>query len=184
MTKGFNFAAAFVLASSFLRGASAADLCKAVALRDVAAVESPDDILPRGAYDDAITQYRVDKITGMTTFCSHGGYCYPTQVRINGEKVQALRLVNCEVGAKTGELGNEVYYDVEVVRSKNSPEALRLNDLDNRFLEMGLCSACAGSVAWFYVNKPTSRCAKLAKDALEGNPVAEQELLNSPEYCR
>jgi hypothetical protein len=160
-----------------------ADLCKAIALRDVAAVEASDSVLPRGAYDDAITQYKVNKHTGMTSFCSHGGYCYPTQLNINGSKVEALRLINCKIGNRNYEDADEIYYSVDVVRSKNSPDALRLDDLDNKFLEMGLCSACADNVAMFYVKKPDSRCGQLAKQALEGNPAATEELRKFPDYC-
>jgi hypothetical protein len=161
-----------------------ADLCKAIALRDVAAVEAPDSVLPRGSYDEAVTQYRVNKQTGMTTFCSHGGYCYPTHVRVNGQKVEALRLVNCKIGSPNYEDKDDVYYFVDVVRSKNTAAELRLDDLDNKFLEMGLCSACAGNVAMFYVKRPTSPCARLAKQALEGNPVATDKLRDFPDYCK
>ena len=164
--------------------ARSADLCKAIALRDVAAVEAPDSVLPRGSYDGAVTQYRVNKQTGMTTFCSHGGYCYPTHVRVNGQKVEALRLVNCKIGECYEEYKDEVYYSVDVVRFKNTADDLRLDDLDNKFLEMGLCSACAGNVAMFYVKKPTSPCARLAKQALEGNPVATDKLRDFPDYCK
>jgi hypothetical protein len=160
-----------------------ADLCKAVALRDVAAVEAPDSVLARGSYDEAVTQYRVNKLTGMATFCSHGGYCYPTHVRINGQKVEALRLVNCSIGEPYDESNDEVFYSVDVVRSKNSAAELRLDDLDNKFLKMGLCSACAGNVAVYYVKKPASQCARLAKQALEGNPVAADKLRGFPDYC-
>jgi hypothetical protein len=153
-----------------------ADLCKAVALRDVAAVEAPDSVLPRGSYDDAVTQYRVNKQTGMTTFCSHGGYCYPTHVRVNGQKMEALRLINCTIGSRNYEDKDEVSYSVHVVRSKNTPADLRLDDLNNKFLELGLCSGCAGNVAMFYVKKPTSPCARLAKQALEGNPIATDKV--------
>jgi hypothetical protein len=114
----------------------------------------------------------------MTTFCSHGGYCYPTHVRVNGEKVEALRLVNCEIGERYEEDKDEVYYSIHVVRSKNTAADLRLDDLDNKFMEMGLCSACAGNVAMVYVKKPTSPCARLAKQALEGNPVATWQPIN------
>src|SRR6516225_2450600 len=161
-----------------------ADLCKAIALRDVAAVEAPDSVLARGSYDDSVTQYRVNKQTGMTTFCSHGGYCYPTHVRVNGQKVEALRLVNCKIGSPNYEDKDDVYYFVDVVRSKNTAAELRLDDLDNKFLEMGLCSACAGNVAMFYVKRPTSPCARLAKQALEGNPVATDKLRSFPDYCK
>jgi hypothetical protein len=165
-------------------GAWSADLCKAVALRDVAAVEAPDSVLARGSYGDAVTQYRVNKQTGMTTFCSHGGYCYPTHVRVNGQKMEALRLINCKIGSRNYEDKDEVFYSVDVVRSKNSVAELRLDDLDNKFLEMGLCSACAGNVAMFYVKKPASPCARLAKQALEGSPVATDKLRDFPDYCK
>jgi hypothetical protein len=161
-----------------------ADLCKAIALRDVAAIEAPDSVLPRDSYDYAVTQYRVNKQTGMTTFCSHGGYCYPTHVRVNGQKVEALRLVNCKIGERYEEDKDEVYYSVNIVRSKNTAADLRLDDLDNKFLEMGLCSACAGNVAMFYVKKPTSPCARLARQALEGNPMATDKLRDFPDYCK
>ncbi len=164
--------------------ASSADLCKAIALRDVAAIESPDSILQKGEYDEAVTQYRVNRHTGMTSFCSHGGYCYPTHVYINGKKVEALRLTNCKIGKKSDYFDeDEVFFAIDVDRSKNTSEALRLDDLENRFLEMGLCSACAGNVATFYTNKPSSPCSKLAKKALEGNPIATEELVGFPDYC-
>lgn len=173
--------ATIIIASNY---ASSADLCKAVALRDVAAVESPDSVLVRGSYDNAVTQYRVNKQSGMTTFCSHGGYCYPTHVRINRQKVEALRLTNCKIGSRNYEDKDEVFYSVDVVRSKNSEAELRLDDLNNKFLEMGLCSACAGNVAIYYIKALASPCARLAKQALEGNPVATDKLRDFPDYCR
>jgi len=183
MQKAICFFAGLALMDVSLSEALSADLCKAIALRDVAAVEAPDSILQRGAYDEAVTQYRVNKQTGMTTFCSHGGYCYPTHVRVNDEKIEALRLVNCKIGGRNYENREEIFYSVDVLRSKNSPTALRLDDLDNRFIEMGLCMACAGNVAMFYMQKPSSPCAQLAKQALEGNPVATDKLRNFPDYC-
>src|SRR5262249_50691524 len=80
--------------------ASAADICKAIALRNVPALEAPESVLKRGEYDAAITQYRVNKKTGSTSFCSHGGYCYPTHIVENGAKVEALRLTNCKIGKR------------------------------------------------------------------------------------
>jgi hypothetical protein len=77
----------------------------------------------------------------------------------------------------------EVFYSVDVIRSKIAPAQLRIDDLDNRLLELGLCSACAGNVAYLYVNKPASRCAKLAGQALEGNPAALTALKGFPDFC-
>jgi hypothetical protein len=116
-------------------GAWSADLCKAVALRDVAAVEAPDSVLARGSYDDAVTQYRVNKQTGMTTFCSHGGYCYPTHVRVNGQKMEALRLINCKIGSRNYEDKDEVFYSVDVVRSLIRPACSRAGKADRFVLQ-------------------------------------------------
>jgi hypothetical protein len=161
----------------------AADLCRAIALRDVAAIESPDSVLARGEYDEAITVYSVNKLTGMTYFCSHGGYCYPTHVRIKGKRVEALRLINCKIGTVGTPDGDEVTYSVDVVRSKNSKDALQFDDLDNRLIELGLCNACAGNVAEMYLKHPSSQCAQLTKQALEGNPEALERLQSFPDYC-
>jgi hypothetical protein len=141
-------------------------------------------MLARGDYDTAITQYRVDKFYGTTSFCSHGGYCYPTHVRLRGQTIEALRLLYCKIGRPVSEDKNEVIYSVEVDRSKNSPQGLRREDLDNRLLEMGLCSACTGNVVEFYIKQPHSSCANLTRRALEGDPAAADELRSDPDYCR
>ena len=52
-----------------------------------------------------------------------------------------------------------------------------------KFSDIGLCSACADNVAQYYTHKPKSKCGKLAKHALEGNPHAVEELQTFPEYC-
>jgi len=52
-----------------------------------------------------------------------------------------------------------------------------------KFSDMGLCSACADNVAQHYTKTPNSKCGKLAKQALEGNPSAIEELQSFPSYC-
>lgn len=163
--------------------ALANDICRAVALRDVAAIQAPDSVISRGGYDNAITQYNVNKQTKMASFCSHGGYCYPTHVYINGQKQEALRLVNCKVGVKAFEDAEEVSYAVDIDRARNSAATLRESDVSQRLLDMGLCSACASNVTAFYVRKPNSACGRLAKQALEGNPAAADKLKEDPSYC-
>lgn len=164
----------------------AADLCRAIALRDVPAIGNPTSILSRGGFDTAITGYYVNKKTGMASFCSHGGNCYPTHVTVGGRKVEALRLTNCKIGNPSPspyDDPDEISYDVDVIRSKNSPAELQYDDLDNRLLEMGLCSACASNVASLYLKNPNSRCGQLTRKALEGNPVALEKLKEFPDYC-
>jgi len=165
--------------------ACAADICDAVALRDIPAAEAPSSILKRGEHDGAITQYRVNKKTGLGKFCSHGGYCYEATVTENGKTVETLRLTNCKIGARgTYDDPDDVYYSVDVIRSKISPLRLKIDDLDNRLLELGLCSACAGGYAYQYVDKPTSPCSKLIRQALEGNLESLQSLKEGPDYCK
>ena len=147
--------------------ANAADICKAVAIRDVASVGSSTIDLRRGAYDFAITQYNVRKGDDFRSFCSHGGSCYPAS---------ALKLVNCRVGALSYSDAEQFSYSVDVIRARVSNGALRYDDLDNRLLQMGLCSACASNAAHAYLDRPASRCAQVVRGALEGNPVAARNL--------
>ena len=54
--------------------------------------------------------------------------------------------MNCKVGAKAFEDAEEVSYAVDVDRARNSAVTLRESDVSQRFLDMGLCSACASNV--------------------------------------
>lgn len=49
--------------------------------------------------------------------------------------------------------------------------------------EMGLSSAFSDNVAQYYTQKPNSKCGKLAKSAIEGNPRSIKVLQDYPEYC-
>jgi hypothetical protein len=164
--------------------ASAADICQAIALRDVHAVDVPGAVLKKGERDEAVTQYRVNKKTGEATLCSHGGACFPVAVAENGQKVEALRLTNCKVGAKDPfDDPDETFYNLDVIRSKIPAAALRIDDVDNKLLDMGLCSACASNVAYLYVRQPASRCGKLTARAFGGDPEAVKTLKDFPDYC-
>jgi len=59
----------------------------------------------------------------------------------------------------------------------------RYSDSRRKFEEMGLCSACADNVAQHYTKKPRSKCGRLAKQALGGNPNAVEKLQSFPGYC-
>lgn len=166
-------------------GAQAADICKAIALRDVPALGAPDSVIKRGDYDTAITQYNVDRKTGETSFCSHGGSCYPTHVMEDGKKVEALRLTNCKIGRRDPFYDpEEITYGLEVVRSSVSETELKIDDLENKLIDMDLCNACASNVATLYFNRPTSQCAQLTKRALGGDKSALRQLKDFPDFCR
>jgi hypothetical protein len=181
-----RFLTYFGLALIFIGSAPsrAGDLCEAIALRDLPAVEAPAAILKKGEHHEQITQYRVNKKTGEAILCAHGGNCYPATVTENGKRVETLHLTNCKVGARDPfDDPDEVFYSVDIIRSKIPPAQLRVDDLDNRLLDLGLCSACAGNAAYLYFNKPTSRCAKLTGRALKGNREALAALRKIPDFC-
>jgi hypothetical protein len=154
----------------------ALDICEALARQNVHALEDPDSMIMNGEYDTGITQYRIDKKSGEKWYCSHGGYCYPAD---------SLELTNCEIGPP-GSYGDDddaySYRAVQPIRSKIPPATLRIYDLENSFLTLGLCSACAAQAADAYINKPRSKCARIAKSALEGDPKAI-ELINQSAIC-
>lgn len=168
-----------------LNSALSADLCTADVVMDVIAVENPDSLLKRGDELPAITMYNDNRQLGLGVFCSHGGYCYPRYVFIDGENREALRLTNCNIGAVDTEYSdsNEISYRVEVDRSKVSDSDLREDDVENKLIAMGLCNACAANVSEVYTKRPTSRCAKLTTQALQGNSEAIEALVSFPDYC-
>ena len=59
----------------------------------------------------------------------------------------------------------------------------RYGDSKRRFIEMGLCEACADNLAQRYVERPSSRCGRLAKHALAGDSEAVKGLAEFPTYC-
>jgi hypothetical protein len=165
-------------------GSSRSDLCRAVALVHVPSIESPESALAPGDVQDSVTQYNVSKKTGVGSFCSHGGYCYPRFISIGGKLTEVLQLKNCRIGGKTSEDEDQTRYSVDLDRSKNSQADLKYNDLTNTLLTMGLCTACAGNAAQYYLQKPSSECGLLVKSALEGDPASKEKLLESPDYCQ
>jgi len=164
--------------------AHASDLCKAIALRDIPALQSSTSILKSGNFDTAITLYRVNKKTGEGSFCSHGGYCYPTHVQVDGRQVEALRLVNCRIGKKQEDNDHdEINFAVDLDRSKIGPDMLKSSDVSDKLVDLGLCQACADNAAHAYVTGPQSPCGRLVKGAINGRADAIKILISQPTYC-
>jgi hypothetical protein len=153
--------------------AMADDVCAIVALRDVASIDSPTTMMPRGGHRDSITQYQVDRGTAVASFCQHGGYCWPETVTIDGHKETATKLTNCTVDrAHPSTDSDMVSYELVPDRQKIGQTVMRESDVADQLMRQGLCHACAQNDAAFYVRKPASQCGVLAKAALEGNPDA------------
>lgn len=152
----------------FPAAAHAMDICEAVAVQTTTKTGDFPYALKYGETVDAVTQYTVSKKTRAASFCQHGGGCYPAE---------ALRLVNCAVQSKPfSEYDDEVIYGLDVIRSRVSPTILKEYDAAAKLLELGLCYNCADNAAIVYVKMPSSICAKLVSEALEGNPAAIEKL--------
>jgi hypothetical protein len=165
------------LAALVAGAANARDsICEAVAMTATTKTDDFPYPLKRGETIDAITQYNVNKKTGATSLCSHGGGCYPAE---------ALHLTNCRVDKRkpSYEDNEELTYSLNVIRSKVPRNILRQNDVELKLLDLGMCNACADNAAAFYVKMPASRCAKLVRQVLEGNPTAIERLKDMPDYC-
>ena len=180
----FRFFAAALTMLATPSAASAADLCEAIALRDVSPTSGGDYVVTEGRTIGAVTQFvkgRYDE----GYFCTHGGGCYPRTVSLNGEvDVEAVKLTNCEVGSVISQDEEEVVYSVDVVRSMNSPSDLRFDDIENTLIDFGMGMAPADNAARHYVENPSGECAKLVRSALEGNPDSRNALVNGPpEIC-
>ena len=165
--------------------AFAANICDAVALYSVPAEENPSSILKRGEFLGGINALQFSKRTGEIKFCSHGGYCYPTSVVIDGKKVEALILTNCSVGeAELHEKNDpETYYRLNVVRSRVAPRELLKDDTNNALLQKGLDSASAGNAASAYAYKPESLCSRVVAQVLKGSKKALDKIVNDDIGC-
>jgi hypothetical protein len=117
-TTKFSLCLSALFLIACVAGAEAADICDAVALREVRAIENSNAIIKRGEHDTGITEYRVEKKTGVKSFCSHGGYCYPAYATVNGREVESLYLTNCKIDKSFYEDIVFIIYSVVVIRSK------------------------------------------------------------------
>ena len=173
-----------IAALVFPSSALAEDLCRAEALREVGALEDSSSVMQRGEVQPAVTQFRREIATGRTSFCSHGGYCYPTHVYVGNQRVEAMRLVNCNVGAEAFRDEEMIVYSVEVDRTRNNPADLRFDDVENQLISFGACAACADNAAQHYIQRPGDQCGVLVRQALEGNPSARRRLADDfPDFC-
>ena len=93
-------------------------ICEAVAVHATTENDVFSYALKRGEIIDAITQYNVNKKTGVASLCSHGGGCYPAE---------ALRLTNCTINKSKPQFVDEkeVSYGLDLDRSKVPQAVLR-----------------------------------------------------------
>lgn len=195
MVKISCFAATCLIITMSNGAARAADVCNAVALRDVIDVDgSSSPSLKKGEIMAAVTQYRISEFDGRTSICAHGGGCHPIYSSYESGLTlnKQLDLTNCTIdrGRESFEeddtkYGGDKYivYGLKPDPIRISATDLRYDRIDNRLSELGLCVACAAHVATRYIRAPNSPCGRLALSALEGDPDAIDKLRDGPLNC-
>ena len=162
----------------------AADICTARARVNAIDVDTegerqPEqtDYIHQGDVIDAVTQYGINQKTGAGFICSHGGGCYSVRIGSDGLHGDDIDLMNCKVDfAKPNVSDGVEWHELIVIRSKNSPARLRQDDIEDRLLELGACTACASTMANTYIRKPKSKCGQFTKAVLEGNKDAVKQV--------
>src|SRR5664279_1681758 len=98
----------FALLASTAAANATDSICEAVVLHATTETEDFPYALKRGDIIDAITQYNLNKKTGVASLCSHGGGCYPAE---------ALRLTNCTINKSKPQFvdADEVSYGLDLI---------------------------------------------------------------------
>lgn len=163
--------------------ASDIDLCKSIVIRPIALLyEEADGIPPaetpphiqRGTVIRRVTQYVVDRKTGLTGFCAHFDTCYRATATVNGRQVKAQRLLNCTIDfSHPDRSADEIIYGLAPDPRKNSVRDMRIYRAFDRLLSLGIESE---SLALASVDAPRSRCGRIAGSALAGDKRARAAL--------
>lgn len=147
-----------IAASVFLTSpAVAADMCRAVALRDTPAAESHESIWREG---------QSQMVTGPSgdQWCQHGGYCYSSKF---------LKLINCKIVA--GPYGPEFV----LVEGKNPAWVIASDKVDDELLAQGVATRAALPAARLYASGHAShRYLSLIRRAVGGDKTAVDTLNN------
>lgn len=69
------------------------------------------------------------------------------------------------------------------ISGERTKDGIKYEKTYDTLITMGLCSGCASGAASQYVEKPSSRCAKLVKKALAGDKKALEELKSNSGIC-
>lgn len=88
-------------------------VCSANVLHEVSSVEDPTSKMSKGEVFDYVTQFWRVKKTGDGKFCQKGGYCYPSDIYLNGKKTEAIKLINCSIGSQRSDDEDEILFSVE-----------------------------------------------------------------------
>ena len=152
------------------------DLCRTKVLRPIAVMDAeeegvaPADVEPtiwKGTIFRRVTQYRVDRKTGLTGYCVHFGWCYRATATVNGRQVKAQRLLNCTIDFKNPDQDqDEIIYGLEPDPRKNSAHDIRVYKAFDGLLSFGVESE---TLARMSVDAPHSRCGRIARRALTGD---------------
>lgn len=165
------------------------DFCKTIVLRPIAYLyeEGVDEngvafpataappVVEKGRIIRRVTQYVVDRKTGLTGFCAHFDTCYRATATVDGRQVKAQRLLNCKIDFKHPDKEDDtIYYGLDLDPRRNSAHDLRI-DRTTRKLSLDID---LDWLAILSVEAPRSKCARTVRRALTGDRRA-RELLRS-----
>ena len=102
------------------------------------------------------------------SYCASGGSCVP--LKINGS--DAVRLLNCRVGAAIGDGDRSLVPDPNLAGTGAAQEMRLRSDVERKLSNLGFSDASAGSLADEYVLHPGSANGRLVKSALTGSSAA------------
>jgi len=152
------------------------DPCNTIVLRPIAVLHAeeegvaPADIEPtvkKGKIIRRVTQYVIDRKTGLTGFCVHFGWCYRATATVNGRQVKAQRLLNCTIDFKHPYRDeDEITYELRPDPRKIPAHDMRIYRAFDGLLAFGVESE---SLAIAAVDAPRSRCGRIARRALAGD---------------
>lgn len=70
------------------------------------------------------------------------------------------------------------------VKKRSKKGKLYADTRNELAVKMSLCSACEDNVTQHLINMPSSKCSRLAKQALGGDLEAKRQLEEFPDYCK
>lgn len=176
----------FWLCAIFVAGpatASEIDLCKTIVLQPIGYLYAEAEGVPaaelpptvkKGTVIRRVTQYVIDRKTGLTGFCAHFDNCYRATATVNGRQVEAQRLLNCTIDFKDPDKEeDEIIYGLVPDPRKNSAHDMRVYRAFDRLLSFGVESERLASTS---VDAPHSRCGRIARRALAGDRLEQAAL--------
>jgi hypothetical protein len=162
------------------------NLCKTIVLRPISLLYAESEGMPAaeapptvktGRVIRRVTQYVIDRKTGLTGFCAFRDTCYRATATVNGRQVKAQRLLNCTIDFNDPNKDqDEIIYGLIPDPRKNSAHDMRVYRAFEGLLAFGVESEWLATAS---VDAPRSRCGRIALRALRGDRGVQAALADA-----